>query len=61
MALENNQIDNTNTSNDEISLKDLIIKIQEWFIFLKSKWKSIFIFGIIRSSRCFRLFNGIYG
>ena len=47
MALENNQIDNTNTSNDEISLKDLIIKIQEWFIFLKSKWKSIFIFGII--------------
>lgn len=43
MALENNQIDNTNTSSDEISLKDLILKIKDWTIFLKSKWKIIFI------------------
>jgi hypothetical protein len=46
MAIENNQIDNTN-NNDEISLKDLIFKIKEWIIFLKSKWASILIFGII--------------
>ena len=50
MALENNQIENSNIDNDEISLKELIIKIKEWFDFLKSKWKSILIFGIIGSS-----------
>jgi hypothetical protein len=43
MALENNQIDNTNTSSDEISLKDLIFKIKDWISYLKSKWKIIFI------------------
>ena len=47
MDLENNQIDNTNTSSDEISLKELVIKIKEWVDFLKSKWKSILITGII--------------
>ena len=47
MALENNSLNNSNTDNDEISLKELIFKIKEWFIFLKSKWLSIFIFGII--------------
>jgi hypothetical protein len=47
MALENNQIENSNIDNDEISLKELIIKIKEWVTFLKSKWKSIFIFGAI--------------
>lgn len=47
MALENNQIDNVNADNDEISLKELIVKIKEWGAFLKSKWKSIFIVGII--------------
>ena len=47
MALENNQIDNTNTSSDEISLKELIIKIKEWASFFKSKLKIIFIAGII--------------
>jgi hypothetical protein len=50
MALENNQIENSNVDNDEISLKELIIKIKEWFDFLKSKWKSILIFGIIGGS-----------
>ena len=43
MALENNQIVNSNIENDEISLKDLILKIKEWNIFLKSNWKIIFI------------------
>ena len=45
MALDNNQIENID--NDEISLKELIIKIKEWGAFLKSKWKAIFIVGII--------------
>ena len=49
MALENNQIDNTNTSSDEISLKELILKIKEQVSILKSKWKGILIFGIIGS------------
>ena len=47
MAIENNQIQNMNTDNDEISLKELIIKIKEWVIFLKTKWKTIFLAGII--------------
>ena len=47
MALENNQIENSNIDNDEISLKKLIIKIKEWGAFLKSKWKAIFIAGFI--------------
>jgi hypothetical protein len=50
MALENNQIENSNIDNDEISLKELIIKIKGWLVFLISKWKSIFIFGIIGGS-----------
>ena len=36
---EQQQID-----NDEISLKELIQKIQEWFAYLKTQWK--FIIGI---------------
>jgi hypothetical protein len=47
MALENNQMNNMNTDNDEISLKELIIKIKEWGAFLKSKWKAILIVCII--------------
>ena len=47
MALENNQIGNVNTDNDEISLKELILKIKEWVSFLKSKSKLIFIAGFI--------------
>jgi hypothetical protein len=47
MALDNNQIEETN--NDELSLKELIVKIKEWISFLKSKWKAIFIAGIIGS------------
>lgn len=47
MALENKQLNSLSIDNDEISLKELIVKIKEWGVFLKSKWKSIFIFGII--------------
>jgi hypothetical protein len=50
MALENNQMHNMNTDNDEISLKELIIKIKEWISFLKTKKKTIFIAGIIGAS-----------
>jgi uncharacterized protein involved in exopolysaccharide biosynthesis len=33
--------------NDEISLKELIQKAAEWFTYFKSKWKIIFIAGIL--------------
>ena len=46
MAIENNQIENLNIDNDEISLKELIIKIKDWGSFLKTKWKTIFLAGI---------------
>lgn len=39
---ENNQID-----TDEISLKELILKIKEWVTFLISKWKIIFLISFI--------------
>ena len=47
MALENNSLNNSNIDNDEISLKELVFKIKEWYNFLKSKWKIIFLAGII--------------
>jgi hypothetical protein len=47
MALDNNQIENSNIDNDEISLKELIFKIKEWGSFLKSKWKAILIVATI--------------
>jgi hypothetical protein len=47
MALDNNKIENSGIDNDEISLKELTIKAKEWVAFLKSKWKSIFLAGII--------------
>ena len=36
--------------NDEISLKELIQKIKEWVDFLKTKWKIIFLAGVIGAS-----------
>ena len=33
--------------NDEISLKELIQKAQVWFAYFKSKWKTIFVAGLI--------------
>ena len=49
MAIENNQIQNMNSDNDEISLKELILKVKEWGRFLKTKKKNIIIAGIIGS------------
>lgn len=34
-------------NNDEISLKELILKIKEWYQYLLSKWKNIFLAGIL--------------
>ena len=36
-----NSSNNTNFENDEISLKELIFKIREWYQFLLTKWKLI--------------------
>ena len=36
-----NSSNNTNFDNDEISLKELIFKIREWYQFLLTKWKLI--------------------
>ena len=33
--------------NDEITLKDLILKVKEWLVYLRSKWKIIVLAGII--------------
>lgn len=35
------------TPNDEITLKELILKAKEWYTFLLSKWKTIVLAGII--------------
>ena len=47
MALENNKIEKSSIDNEEISLKELIIKIKEWASFIISKWKTTLIIGII--------------
>jgi uncharacterized protein involved in exopolysaccharide biosynthesis len=35
------------TPNDEITLKELLLKAKEWYVFLLSKWKTIVLAGII--------------
>ena len=35
------------TPNNEITLKELLIKAKEWYVFLLSKWKTIVLAGII--------------
>ena len=43
-------VDQNNTEqfdNDEISLKELVLKIKEWYQFLISKWRLIILAGII--------------
>ena len=42
-----NTSNNTNFDNDEISLKELILKVKEWYLFLLAKWKPIILAGII--------------
>lgn len=38
---------NLNIKNNEISLRDLIFKIQEWWRYLMSKWLIILMFGLL--------------
>ena len=38
---------NTNFDNDEISLKELVFKIREWYQFLLTKWKFIILVSAI--------------
>lgn len=40
-----NELDNHNT--EEISLKELIEKAKEWYVYLLSQWKSILLVGLI--------------
>ena len=43
-------VDQNNTpqfNDDEISLKELILKIKEWYNFLLTKWKLIVLMGVI--------------
>jgi uncharacterized protein involved in exopolysaccharide biosynthesis len=47
MGIEQNKIQQNNSLSDEISLKELFLKIKEWVNYLKSKLKVIFIAGII--------------
>jgi len=45
-------VDQNNTEqfdNDEISLKELVLKIKEWYQFLLTKWRLIILAGIIGS------------
>lgn len=47
MALNNNQIENSNVTTEEVSLNELVLILKNWTTFLKSKWKSIFIIATI--------------
>jgi uncharacterized protein involved in exopolysaccharide biosynthesis len=46
---EPNQISAANPDSDEISLKELIIKLQEWWIYLLGHWKLIISVAFIGS------------
>ena len=46
MGIEQKKIVQNNLENDEISLSDLILKIKEWYSFLKSQWKNIFFVAV---------------
>jgi uncharacterized protein involved in exopolysaccharide biosynthesis len=35
------------TQDDEVSFKELILKLKEWFLYLKTKWVIIFFGGIL--------------
>lgn len=41
------QLENINNQHDEVSLKELILKIREWWRYLLSKWIVILMFGLI--------------
>src|SRR6187431_1206107 len=40
-------MDNKPEINDEISLKELVVKIKEWYSYLLTQWKIIFLAGVI--------------
>lgn len=40
-------MDNIPVQNDEISLKELIVKAKEWYVYLLSQWKIIILTGIM--------------
>jgi hypothetical protein len=40
-------MDNKSIENDEISLKELLVKIKEWYNYLLSQWKIIILAGMI--------------
>ena len=42
-------INNPVTHNDEISLKELVIKIKDWLAYFKTKWLIIVLFGLLGS------------
>ena len=42
-----NSSNNTNFENDEISLKEVILKIREWYRFLLTKWKLILVVSAV--------------
>jgi hypothetical protein len=44
-----NQISTSNIDSDEISLKQLILKLQEWWCYLKGQWKLIIVIAFIGS------------
>lgn len=46
MATESQQHINTESDSDEISLKELILKIQDWYRYLLSKWLIIVVCGL---------------
>ncbi|TPG40079.1 Wzz/FepE/Etk N-terminal domain-containing protein [Flavobacterium pectinovorum] len=43
-------MENTTVENDEISLKELLVKVKEWYGYLFSKWKIILLAGVIGAS-----------
>jgi uncharacterized protein involved in exopolysaccharide biosynthesis len=45
--MQQNNIDINNVAEDEISLKELILKIRDWYRFLLTKWLVIVAAGII--------------
>ena len=47
MDIDNKQIDTMNQEQDEVSLKELIIKLKEWLGYLQSKSRIIIFVGII--------------
>ena len=48
--LETNNSNKVINQDEEVSLKELIQKLNDWFIYLKTKWLIIVISGIMGSA-----------